>query len=169
MKQEKEVWLRGKDVNGITAHLQPVGHALLQAEEEIIILLENLNAKYLWQTPAGCASPGFHLLHIAGVLDRLLTYAEEKKLTADQLDYLQQETHVQPVTKEELLSKCKIQINNTLERLKQFSTINLTDKRNVGRSALPSTVIGLCTHAAEHTMRHVGQLLVTVRILNHKN
>jgi uncharacterized damage-inducible protein DinB len=37
--------------------------------------------------------------------------------------------------------------------------------RFVGRAKLPSTVLGLLVHAAEHTMRHTGQLLVTVQVL----
>jgi hypothetical protein len=41
----------------------------------------------------------------------------------------------------------------------------LTHKRVMGRKLLPTTLIGLYVHAAEHTMRHIGQLSVTVRIL----
>ena len=37
--------------------------------------------------------------------------------------------------------------------------------REVGRAKLPSTVLGLLMHAAEHTMRHTGQLLVTIAVL----
>jgi uncharacterized damage-inducible protein DinB len=35
----------------------------------------------------------------------------------------------------------------------------------VGRAKLPSTVLGLLFHAAEHTQRHVGQLLVTAKVV----
>ena len=38
--------------------------------------------------------------------------------------------------------------------------------REVGRDRIPSTVGGLIFHAAEHTQRHLGQLLVTVRVLS---
>ncbi|MEI9810890.1 MAG: hypothetical protein WDO16_25110 [Bacteroidota bacterium] len=41
----------------------------------------------------------------------------------------------------------------------------LTSVRGVGRAKIPSTVMGLLFHAAEHTMRHTGQLLVTAGIL----
>ena len=39
------------------------------------------------------------------------------------------------------------------------------DFRGVGRAQLPSTVIGCLVHGAEHAMRHVSQLSVTVRIV----
>lgn len=42
---------------------------------------------------------------------------------------------------------------------------SLLEPRSVGRAQLPSTLLGLLVHAAEHTQRHVGQLLVTARIL----
>ena len=35
----------------------------------------------------------------------------------------------------------------------------------VGRAKLPSNTIGLLVHAAEHTARHVGQLMTTAKVL----
>lgn len=167
LKQDKEVWLRGEPVAGITPLLQPVAHALLQASEELAIIMQHFNNQLLWSKPAGCASPGFHLLHISGVLDRLLTYAEGHHLSEEQLAYLKKETEIQGSTPSELEDQCLQQIKTTIERLKNFAPDTLTAYRSVGRAALPSTVIGLCTHAAEHTMRHIGQLMVTVKILQH--
>ena len=43
--------------------------------------MEHFPDELLWNKPAGCAAPAFHLLHIPGVLDRLLCYAEGKNLT----------------------------------------------------------------------------------------
>ncbi len=165
MKQEKEVWLRGEHIEGITPLLQPVAHALLQASEELAIIMQHFNGKLLWTQPAGCASPGFHLLHISGVLDRLLTYAEGHILANNQLTYLKKETEIQNLSSSDLEDLCQQEIKTALDRLKNFSPDILTNHRSVGRAALPSTVIGLCTHAAEHTMRHIGQLMVTVKIL----
>ena len=168
MKQDKEVWLRGELIEGITPLLQPVAHALLQASEELAIIMQNFNDQLLWAKPAGCASPGFHLLHIPGVLDRLLTYAENNMLSEDQLIYLKKETEIQHLSPSVLEDRCRQQIKITLERLKKVTPDILAHHRSVGRAALPSTVIGLCTHAAEHTMRHIGQLMVTVKILQHQ-
>lgn len=168
MKQDKEVWLRGEHIEGITQLLQPVAHALLQASEELAIIMQKFNNKLLWSKPAGCASPGFHLLHISGVLDRLLTYAEGNMLTNEQLAYLKKETEIHDLSSSNLEDYCQQQIKITLDRLKNFMPDTLTHPRSVGRAALPSTVIGLCTHAAEHTMRHIGQLMVTVKVLNYQ-
>jgi hypothetical protein len=41
----------------------------------------------------------------------------------------------------------------------------LTDERHVGRARLPSTVIGLLFHGAEHTQRHAGQVATLVKML----
>jgi hypothetical protein len=37
--------------------------------------------------------------------------------------------------------------------------------RQVGRAQLPSTVLGLLFHAAEHAQRHVGQLVTTSKVI----
>jgi uncharacterized damage-inducible protein DinB len=57
------------------------------------------------------------------------------------------------------------QADAALAQLKNTKEADLTQPRVVGRQRLPSTVVGLYVHAAEHTMRHVGQLLVTVKVL----
>ena len=36
--------------------------------------------------------------------------------------------------------------------------------RPVGRAELPATVLGLIVHAAEHTSRHTGQFITTLKI-----
>lgn len=162
-----EVWLRGP-VEGIPSLLQPIAHALLQAVEEMEALLKDFPNELLWERPAGMASPAFHLLHIAGVLDRLCTYARAEPLSEEQLSYLKNEGSFQPTTAQVLLTGVKTAVDNTLDQLKQTPENLLTGFRAVGRKGLPSTVHGLLFHAAEHTMRHLGQLLVTVRILNNK-
>ena len=168
MVQQREVWLRGQSTAGIHPLLQPVVDALLQTREEIEALMQDFPDHLLWERPAGCASVGFHLLHITGVLDRLITYAEGKSLTAAQFEYLQNETVPQSKTGKELTNILNKQIDLTINRLKQFQD-HFTERRTVGRAALPSTVMGLCIHAAEHTMRHTGQPLVTTKILLHNN
>lgn len=160
-----EVWLRGQLINGITPIMQPIAYALIQAQEEIGGLMNDFPDNLLWIKPSNCASVGFHLLHISGVQDRLLTYAAGNRLSPKQLQYLKAETSVLDTTTENLTSACFLQIAITLKKLAQFKD-NLLEPRVVGRAELPTTVIGLCTHLAEHTMRHVGQLLVTVNVVN---
>lgn len=159
-----EHWLRGP-VAGIPSLLQPVAHALLQATGEIKEGMTGYPEGSLWERPAGAASPGFHLLHIAGVLDRLCTYAKGAALSEEQLVYLKAEETPQPYTVEDLVRRVESAVQHALEQLKRTGENTLTEPRSVGRKALPSTVMGLLFHAAEHTMRHLGQLLVTVKVV----
>ena len=163
MNLSEEVWLRGP-VAGVPALLQPVAHALLQAREEVQTYTQDFSEQQLWEQPAGVASVGFHLQHLHGILDRLTTYARGESLTAEQRRALQAEGEAN-ASLNELLTAFSDQIDRTLEQLRSTPETILAEPRRVGRQQLPSTVLGLLFHAAEHTQRHVGQLLVTVRIL----
>ena len=161
-----EVWLRGP-VENIPALLQPVTHALLQAREEVNELMKDFPEDLLWITPAGVASAGFHLQHLRGVLDRLFTYANGKLLSDEQLASLKAEGDPGKTTTKlaDLVLAFNEQVDKALNELKQHDERSLTEYRGVGRAQLPSTVIGLLFHAAEHTMRHLGQLIVTVKVV----
>ncbi|RTQ50843.1 DinB family protein [Hymenobacter gummosus] len=161
----REVWLRGP-LPDMPPLLQPVAHALLQAREEVQAALAGFPTERLWQQPAGVASVGFHLRHLTGVLDRLLTYARAEALTPEQLAYLAAESQpAAEATPAALVQAFGAQVEAALAQLRATDAATLTDIRGVGRAQLPSTVIGLLTHAAEHTMRHLGQLLVTARVV----
>lgn len=164
--QKPEVWLRGP-LEGVPPLLQPVAHALLQTREEVNGLMTDFPEILLWVQPVGMASPGFHLQHLAGVLDRLFTYAKREALTQHQLTKLSLEGKMPEIDYSviTLLEIFNRQVDEAIKQLSETDEAILTEKRGVGRAQLPSTVIGLYTHAAEHIMRHVGQLLVTVRIL----
>jgi hypothetical protein len=161
-----EYWLRGP-VPGIPPLLQPVAHALLQAREEVNDLMTGFPEQRLGDRPAGLASPAFHLQHLSGVLDRLFTYAEGGMLNQRQLSDLAGEGTSAPggETLREGLERFNKQIDKSLQQLRRTPEQALTEPRTVGRDRIPSTLIGLLFHAAEHTMRHTGQLLVTARIL----
>lgn len=161
-----EFWLRGP-LNEIPALLQPVAHALLQAREELNTLMSSFPDDLLWHKVAGMASPGFHLQHLTGVLNRLFTYAKGEALSTQQLDYLYAEGKViENISASDLIGRFNIEVDNAMTQLSETDEQSLTQVRGVGRAQLPSTVIGLYVHAAEHTMRHLGQLLVTVKVLN---
>jgi hypothetical protein len=166
MSIKPEVWLRGP-LDNIPALLQPVAHALLQATEEINALMNGFPAELLWEKPAALASPGFHLQHLTGVLDRLFTYANQQQLDPKQLDYLKAEGKPGEnlITTVDLLHAFNQHVDQAILQLEKTDEAVLTEKRGVGRAMLPSTVLGLYFHAAEHTMRHTGQLLVTVKVL----
>ena len=161
-----EVWLRGP-LPDVPPLLQPVAHALLQAREEVTALMQNFPDELLWERPAGVASVGFHLQHLTGVLDRLLTYARGEALTQEQLNALGTEGKCpeEACRVQNLVEAFDRQVDKALEQLRHTSEETLTAARGVGRAQLPSTVLGLLVHAAEHTMRHVGQLSVTSRLV----
>lgn len=164
-EKKREVWQRGP-VEGVPPLLQPVAHALLQAGEEVKALTVEFQQELLWQRPAEVASVGFHLQHLSGVIDRLFTYAKGGALSNEQLERLQAETSENnELTLEALIETLEQQIAAALNQLKDTDQDSLTEERFLGRAKIPTTVIGLLFHAAEHTMRHVGQLLVTVRML----
>jgi uncharacterized damage-inducible protein DinB len=161
-----EQWLRGA-VPGVPSLLQPVAHALLQARDEVTALLENFDDQKLWEKPAGVASVGFHLQHLSGVIDRLFTYAQDQALTPEQLQQLKAEGKGEGsgITSAQLVQAFQQQVDKALEQLRTTDEKSVIQLRKVGRAGLPSTVLGLLFHAAEHTMRHTGQLLVTVNVL----
>lgn len=168
MQKEKlpEVWLRGP-VENIPSLLQPVAHALLQAKEEVNELLDNFPNELLWEKPAGAASTGFHLQHLSGVLDRLFTYARGSQLDKEQFAALKREGDSQQTkaTAGELVEAFNAQVDKALKSLGEIDEQKLSEYRSVGRAQLPSTIMGCLFHAAEHTMRHLGQLIVTVRVV----
>jgi uncharacterized damage-inducible protein DinB len=159
-----EVWLRGP-LPDMPALLQPVAHALLQAREEVDAVMAGFPDEKLWNRPGGVASVGFHLQHLAGVLDRLFAYALGEALNESQLQALAAEGKPDAHWRsQDLIAAFHAQVDRALARLRVTDERTILEYRSVGRAQLPSTVLGLLVHAAEHTQRHVGQLLVTVRV-----
>jgi uncharacterized damage-inducible protein DinB len=157
-----EVWLRGP-LEHISPTLMPVAHALLQASEDIEVA-SDLTSEQLWLKPGGAASVGFHLQHIVGSIDRLLTYAQGEQLSEGQLGFLRNESN--PVGNAgELIAETKEAINKIVKVLRTTKDDILFEPRSVGRKNLPSTVIGLLYHIGEHTSRHAGQIITTTKIV----
>ena len=109
---------------------------------------------------------GFHLQHMAGVVDRLFTYARGESLSSEQRKALEQEGHSpDPIAGvDDLLAAFDARVEEALGHLRAIAPAALNDVRLVGRKQLPSTMRGLLFHAAEHVQRHVGQMLVTARV-----
>lgn len=163
---EPEVWLRGA-LPGFAPQLQPVAHSLLQCREEVTASLRGLTASQLWARPFNVAAVGFHARHAAGSLDRLLAYARGEQLSAAQRDALAGEGIPDLVDGAaiRLIAAFDAGIERALQQLRETDASTLLEPRAVGRARLPSTVIGLLFHAAEHTQRHAGQLVTTVKIV----
>jgi len=163
MSNSPEVWLRGP-IAGIPALLQPAAHALVQAREEVDALAPGVPVDALWAR-RGAASAGFHLLHLAGALDRLFTYARGEALNDAQKNTLRAESAEHPELDGAALAKLVSQaIDKALAQLESTDPATLSTERRIGRAGLPTTVIGALFHGAEHTSRHVGQFITTVKL-----
>ena len=161
------MWLRGP-FPGVPALLQPVAHGLLQCREEVTALVGGLTPAQVWARPGGAASIGFHVRHAAGSLDRLFTYARGERLSQAQREALagEESPDLSPDVDRQLVAAFDHAVEQALEQLRTTSEATLLDARSVGRGQLPSTVLGLLFLAAEHTQRHAGQLVTTVKALS---
>ena len=160
-----EWWQRGP-VDGVPAVLQPVAHILLQVRESVDELVQGLSDVEWNARPAGVASSAFHVRHMAGVIDRLFTYARGETLSSEQFVAMRAES--EPLSADDApaaLGALLAPVDAAVAELKTIDVATLGDFRPVGRARLPSTVIGCLVHGAEHAMRHVGQLSVTARVV----
>jgi uncharacterized damage-inducible protein DinB len=159
-----EWWQRGP-IPDVSDALQPVAHILLQVRESVHELVSGLPDVEWNARPAGIASAAFHVRHITGVVDRLFTYARGESLNEGQFASLRREG--EPLALADVpavLGALDERIDFALTQLRATDPTTLGAFRGVGRAQLPSTVIGCLVHGAEHSMRHVGQLSVTVRV-----
>jgi uncharacterized damage-inducible protein DinB len=160
-----EWWQRGP-VEGVPAVLQPVAHILLQVRDSVDELVDDLTEREWNARPAGVASAAFHVRHITGVIDRLFTYARGEALSAEQFAALRGEgEHLSADGVRGVLDALRARVDAAVAELRTIDVATLGDFRGVGRARLPSTVVGCLVHAAEHAMRHVGQLSVTTRVV----
>ena len=160
METIPEVWLRGP-MPGIQPYLQPAAHTLQQVREDIEPVVRGLTDDQLWRRPGGAAAIGFHLHHLPGSLDRLLTYSRGASLSPEQLAALASEktVHEDRPGLDALISRLTGEIERALGYLRIVSPETLLLGREVGRKRLPSTTLGLIVHAAEHSARHAGQIV----------
>jgi hypothetical protein len=161
-----EPWLRGP-LPGLSPFLQPAAHAFVMALEDAEAAAAGLSDAQLWLKPGGAASAGFHLMHLAGSTDRLLTYARGERLSETQRAALAAEgaTEEPRPSLSTLLEGWRNAVAHALRQLEATPESTLGEARFVGRARLPTTVLGLLVHAAEHASRHVGQLVTTVKIV----
>jgi hypothetical protein len=161
MDQLPEPWLRGliADVSPLTA---PCLYAFEQAREDLARHTEGLSAEQMWAAPAGSGPAGFHIRHIAGSTERLFSYLQGRELSAGQLEALAREK-APGATREELLHELDRALREAEVVVRALDPAALAEPRQVGRKGLPTTVIGLLTHVAEHTQRHIGLAIAAAR------
>ncbi len=158
-----EPWLRGPIPN-VSPLAAPVLYAFQQAREDLAHHTAGLTPVQLWATPHGFASVAFHIRHITGSTDRLMTYLQGRELTSAQLSALQAEEHDDGLSRVELLEELDRVFQGAEAVVRSLDPGRLADRRTVGRKHLPTTVIGLLTHIAEHTQRHVGQAIAAAKL-----
>jgi uncharacterized damage-inducible protein DinB len=107
---------------------------------------------------------GFHILHIAGSTNRLTTYLQGRELAPAQLDAMAAEKSPGEPSRDQLLDALNQAFRDAEAVIRATDPATLADARTVGRKRLPTTVIGLLTHIAEHTQRHVGQAIAAAKL-----
>jgi uncharacterized damage-inducible protein DinB len=158
-----EPWLRGplRDAHPL---IMPVLFSFQQVREDLQRHTAGLSDEQVWQRPEGLPSLGFQLRHIGGSIDRLLTYLAGGQLSPEQLQALRQESVAEGSLKS-LLEAVDASLADAEKRLRTLDTRTIYDVRYVGRKKLPTTVVGLLVHLAEHTQRHLGQAITTAKLL----
>jgi len=149
-------------IAGVHPLTAPVLYAFEQAREDLARYTEGLTTAQLWAAPHGFGAVGFHIRHIAGSTLRLLAYLQGRELTAEQYAALHSE-NAPGATRGELLVQLAEAFREAEQVVREIDPATLAEPRFVGRKRLPTTVIGLLTHIAEHTQRHTGQAIAAAK------
>jgi len=162
MAELPEPWLRGP-IAGVDTLVAPILYAFQQAREDLARYTEGLSTEQVWARPHGFGPVGFHLRHIAGSVQRLMTYVQGRQLSPEQFAAI--ERQMDPgASREELLAELDRSLWQAEEIVRALDPAALAQPRAVGRKQLPTTVIGLLTHIAEHTQRHVGEAICAAKL-----
>jgi uncharacterized damage-inducible protein DinB len=158
-----EPWLRGGETD-VPAVARAVLHALQLADEDLRKWCGRLSDQELNFCPAGTASVAFHIRHLARSVDRLLSYAEGRTLSEEQMALLKSEAEP-GANRAELFAELAAALADATTRVRMLAQVNPEDARTVGKKQLPTTVGGLLVHVADHTQRHVGQAIITAKMV----
>lgn len=158
-----EPWLRGTH-SELPAALRAVLHAFELSQEDVHKWAAELTEAELHASPAGLTPISYHLRHIPGTLDRLLTYAEGRQLSSEQLTNMKAEA-TPSGTRDELFAAFDKGLAVAARRVRALAGTNLEDARPIGRKQLPASLGGILVHLADHTQRHTGQIVTTAKLL----
>lgn len=166
-----EPWLRGTYTD-VPAAGRAVLHALDLALDDLTKWLTGLSDSEIHSQPLGLTPIAFHLRHIARSTDRILTNAEGQQLSAEQLAALKTELggaesagEGRQETLAGLLAEVAASFWDASERIRVLASADLNTPRFVGRKQLPTSVGGALIHVADHTQRHVGQVVTTAKVI----
>lgn len=158
-----EPWMRGTH-SDVPAVGRAVLHALDLALDDLKKWTNGLTDAEIQCHPFGLMPVARHLRHIARSTDRLLSYAEGKQLTEEQLKALKSEAEGEdPLSA--LLAEVEASFQNAAERIRTLASSDLEAHRGIGRKQLPASAGGALIHVADHTQRHVGQVVTTAKVL----
>ncbi len=157
-----EPWLSGTFTD-VPAVPRAVLHALEAVKSDISHWCSGLSDRELNAQPNGLAPIAFHLRHIARSTDRLLSYAEGRELTPQQIAAMKAE-HEPAATRDELLSELEQALTVAAARVRALAALPVEEARSIGRKRLPTTLGGLLIHVAEHAQRHTGQAIISAKL-----
>jgi hypothetical protein len=154
---QPEPWLRGVSpgLDPVIAHLL---RASLHLREDVEKAAGGLSVEQVWIRPCNVNSAGFHLKHLAGSTDRLLTYLAGRTLSPEQLAALKEESAGREGA-DELIAAANASLARYDLALHALDPVDFSSIRCVGRAQLEVTAISLAIHIAEHGHRHVGQIV----------
>jgi uncharacterized damage-inducible protein DinB len=158
-----EPWLRGA-IPGVDPRVAPLLYTFQQAREDLAVHVDGLSPAQIWARPYGFGSVGFHIRHIAGSTERLLSYLLGRDLTAAQMAAVAAEEQTGDQGAESLLAEMDKVFEWAEGEVRSVDPGTLPEPRWVGRKRLPTTVAGLLTHIAEHTQRHIGQAISAAKL-----
>ena len=155
-------WLRGP-LPGVEPLVAPVFFSFAQVREDLDLHTRGLSEEAVWRRIGSLPSLGFHLRHIAGSVDRLTAYLMEEPLSAEQLEFLKREADP-GASLDDLLAGVDEALARSEAKLRRIDPATIHEPRAIGRKRLPTTVLGLLVHLAEHTQRHLGQAITTAKL-----
>lgn len=159
-----EPWMRGP-VPGVERLVMPVFHSFQMVREDLAKYTAGISDEAVWRKIGAIPTLGFQLRHIAGSVDRLMNYLMDEPLTPEQLAYLKSES-TPGATLAELLAHIDATLAKAEDNLRRIHPNSIHDARGIGRKKLPTTVLGLLVHVAEHTQRHLGQAITTSKLVS---
>lgn len=158
-----EPWLSGP-IEGVDPLIAPLLRSFEQVRQELATHTADLSPEQLWSRPFGMPSAGFHIRHLGGAADRLCTYLRGEQLTDAQMARLRAESEP-GAAPADLLAELHADLARVEQTVRAIDTAALREFRGVGRKQLPTTVHGLIVHIAEHSQRHLGQAITTIKLV----
>lgn len=158
-----EPWMRGP-LEGVQTLAQPLLFSFQHAREDLAQWTNGFTTGQVWATPFGLGPVGFHVRHAGGSVERLMVYLQGGQLSGAQMTDLKSEM-TPGASLEELLAQLDARFKAAEAIARGVDPRSWTEPRYVGRKKLPTTVGGLMTHMAEHTQRHVGEAIVTAKVV----